>query len=255
MSRDPHLSFDDTIVARATAPGVAGVAVVRLSGPDARRILEAMAGSIPNSHELRVRTLRSETGEVIDDALVVFMAAPNSYTGEDVVEFQLHGSPVVVRVVLERCLGLGARAAGPGEFTQRAFVRGRLDLAQAEAVADLIHAASEREANAAARHLSGQLSHEITRHLDSVEKVVSDWRAALDFPEYPTDEGADRAREERLGGVLEGLDALINRARVRVQGARSVVVCGPPNAGKSTLVNRWVGEERVLVHDAPGTTR
>lgn len=250
------MSHRDTIAARATGAGAAAVAMIRLSGPESRAIAEALCGrSLPEPHRLALRALRDASGETIDRGLVVHMPAPHSYTGQDVVELQVHGSPVVVQAVLERLYGLGARPAGPGEFTERAFLNGRLDLAQAEGVADLIAAASLGEAKAAQRQLEGQLSRRITDALEPLEKIVSDWRAALDFPEYPTDAGADRAREAVLNEVQRGLEALLASARVRARGARSVVVCGAPNAGKSTLVNAWAGEKRVLVHDQPGTTR
>ncbi|MEM6531292.1 MAG: tRNA uridine-5-carboxymethylaminomethyl(34) synthesis GTPase MnmE [Myxococcota bacterium] len=246
----------DTIVARATGPAMAAVAVVRLSGAAARSIAETIAGAeLGLPHQLALRTLRDGAGRVLDRGLVAFMPGPGSYTGEDVVELQLHGSPVVVAGVVDRCLELGARSAGPGEFTERAFLNGRLDLAQAEGVADLIASENAAQARSAEEVLAGRLSEAIAACLDPLEKVVSDWRAALDFPEYPTDAGADQAREAVLDAALDRVDTLIAGARIRSQRARSVVVCGPPNAGKSTLVNAWAGEKRVLVHEAPGTTR
>ncbi len=250
------MSHEDTIAARATGPGEAAVAVIRLSGPEAFSIAEALTGaSLPEAHRLSLRSMREEGGEVIDRGLVVRMPGPHSYTGQDVVELQVHGSPVVVQALLERTYVLGARPAGPGEFTERAFLNGRLDLAQAEGVADLIAASSLGEAKAAQRQLEGQLSRRVAEALEPLEKIVSDWRAALDFPEYPTEAGADRAREATLERVQAALEALVSSARLRARGARSVVICGAPNAGKSTLVNAWAGEKRVLVHDAPGTTR
>ena len=129
-------SLDDTIVAEATASGIAAIAMVRLAGPDAVRIAAEIAGKLPESRKLGLRALRDHDGTLIDNAMVVSMPGPNSYTGDDVVEFQVHGSPLIVQALLERCLALGARGAGPGEFTERAFLRGRLDLVQAEAVAD-----------------------------------------------------------------------------------------------------------------------
>lgn len=248
-------SLDDTIVAEATASGIAAIAMVRLAGPDAVRIAAEIAGKLPESRKLGLRALRDHDGTLIDNAMVVSMPGPNSYTGDDVVEFQVHGSPLIVQALLERCLALGARGAGPGEFTERAFLRGRLDLVQAEAVADLIDASSAREHRVAQRQLAGALSSRIAALLDGLEGIVAEWRAALDFPEYPTDPG-DRKRHrtvlERTRGELHALAA---SARLRATGRRSVVLCGPPNAGKSSLVNAWVEHERVLVDSEPGTTR
>ncbi len=248
-------SLDDTIVAEATASGIAAIAMVRLAGPDAVRIAAEIAGKLPESRKLGLRALRDHDGTLIDNAMVVSMPGPNSYTGDDVVEFQVHGSPLIVQALLERCLALGARGAGPGEFTERAFLRGRLDLVQAEAVADLIDASSAREHRVAQRQLAGALSSRIAALLDGLEGIVAEWRAALDFPEYPTDPG-DRSRHrtvlERTRGELHALAA---SARLRATGRRSVVLCGPPNAGKSSLVNAWVEHERVLVDSEPGTTR
>ncbi|MEO1333834.1 MAG: tRNA modification GTPase [Myxococcota bacterium] len=247
--------MDDTIVAEATASGIAAIAMVRLAGPDALRIAAEIAGKLPESRKLGLRALRDHDGTLIDNAMVVSMPGPNSYTGDDVVEFQVHGSPLIVQALLERCLALGARGAGPGEFTERAFLRGRLDLVQAEAVADLIDASSAREHRVAQRQLAGALSSRIAALLDGLEGIVAEWRAALDFPEYPTDPG-DRKRHrtvlERTRGELHALAA---SARLRATGRRSVVLCGPPNAGKSSLVNAWVEHERVLVDSEPGTTR
>ncbi|MEO1175262.1 MAG: tRNA uridine-5-carboxymethylaminomethyl(34) synthesis GTPase MnmE, partial [Myxococcota bacterium] len=244
-----HAGMDvlqDTIVARATPPTMAAVAVVRLSGEQAQPIAKALVGgALGAPHQLVLRGLRDGEGRVLDRGLVVSMPGPRSYTGEDVVELQLHGSPVVVAAVIDRCLELGARSAGPGEFTERAFLNGRLDLAQAEGVADLIASTSVAEARAAEAVLGGQLSQEITGCLDPLEKIVGDWRAALDFPEYPTDAGADRERKVVLAAVLQRVEKLIEGAQLRSAGGRSVVVCGPPNAGKSTLVNAWAGEKRV----------
>ncbi len=252
-------SFADTIVSVVTARGAAPVAVLRLSGSLAQTIVREMTGmgfeaEMP-THKMLRRAILNGEGRVLDDALVVLMRAPNSFTGEDVVEFHIHGSEPVVHQVLERSCALGARQAGPGEFSLRAVLNGRMNVAQAEAIADLISAGSTSQALSAAANVRGALSKRIGDLLARLESVLIDWRAALDFPDYPTGDGATEAHWQVLSDVADVLSALLAAGRPALSGAFRVALCGAPNVGKSTLLNRLAGSERVLVDAIPGTTR
>ena len=255
--RSTGMMTQDTIVAQATAHGEGAVAVLRLSGQEARRIANALAPASRQrqSHRLGRVPLLGSAGDVLDDAMLVEMHGPHSYTGEDVVELHVHGARPVVQAVLERCCALGARLAGPGEFTLRAFLNGRMDLAQAEAVGTLIAAQSEFERQQATSQLRGGLSKRIATLLDLLENMIVALQAAFDFPEYPTGDGWEAAHLGTLQQVHQQVQALIDGARVVAHQRSRVVLCGPPNAGKSTLLNAWAGEARVLVDDAAGTTR
>lgn len=248
-------ALSDTIVACATAEGEGAIAIVRLSGAQAGAIAQALAPGPRAARELVRARLRAANGDLLDDAMLVEMPGPRSYTGEDVVELHLHGARVVVQAVLAACQALGARLAGPGEFTLRAFVNGRMDLTQAEAVGDLVGATHDAQRRAALVALAGGLSSQVLALIEPLEAVLTDWRAALDFPEYPTGEGWDAAHAGVLAGVAAQLDALLARSRVDLRRGFRVALCGAPNVGKSTLLNAWAGEHRVLVDAQPGTTR
>lgn len=250
-------SIADTIVARATPPGVGGIAVVRLSGPKARAVGREVAprSAAVVSHQMIRAAVRDAGGELIDDALVVEMQAPKSYTGEDVVELHLHGSRAVVDAAIRACLQAGARLARPGEYTLRAFLHGRIDLSQAEAVGDLIASSNDRQRTIAAAHLEGTLSRAVGSLLESLEGVLADCLAALDFPDYATGNGLGEGHLKSLNQVNCKIQQLINNARAKLHSGLRVVLCGAPNVGKSTLINTWTGEERVLVDVDPGTTR
>lgn len=246
----------DTIVACATLAGPSAVAIVRLSGPRAFALSALLAPSHKprTAHRLSVATV--SIGEsTLDDGMVVHMPKPRSYTGEDVVELHVHGSAWIVHTLLQECCRLGARLAEPGEFTLRAFLNGKLDLAQAEGVGALIIAQSENEHCQAQRLLQGTLSQLLGGWLGRLEAVLADWQAALDFPEYPTGAGLALAHAGELTSILSELERLHTTSQAALSGPTSVTFCGAPNVGKSTLINALLGEERVLVDDAPGTTR
>lgn len=248
----------DTIAAIATAPGRAGVGIVRVSGPGAARVADGIIGGLPEERQASLRTFRDREGGALDIGVALWFAGPRSFTGEDVLELHGHGGPVVLRGVLERCLALGARLAEPGEFTRRAFVNDRIDLAQAEAIADLIDAASEQAARGALRSLSGEFSAAVDRVADGLLDLRILVEATLDFPE---EDGVDFLAEsdalQRLGTVRSELAAVFRAARQgsALREGLVVVLTGAPNVGKSSLLNRLAGDEVAIVTEHPGTTR
>ncbi len=247
----------DTIAAIATAAGGAAIAIVRVSGPQALRIAARIAGPDIHPREAQLRQLRTGTGETIDTAVVLSFPAPHSYTGEDLVEFQIHGSPVIADWLLETLFAAGARAAEPGEFTLRAFLNEKLDLAQAEAVADLVASQSRAGANAAGRSLQGRFSSRIARLQRRLTDVRVQIEAHLDFPDEDIEPEEMRRLRAAIEAALGEVEALRQEARsgVVLRDGLSVAIAGPPNAGKSSLLNRLAGYDAAIVTDIPGTTR
>jgi tRNA modification GTPase len=247
----------DTIFAPATAAGRASVAVVRISGPRTREAVDALAGGTPPARRAVLRTLQDGAGDEIDQALILFFEGPESYTGEDVAEFHVHGGTAVMGALLEALAGLGLRLAQPAEVTRRAFENGKLDLAQAEGVADLVDAETEAQRRQALDQLGGRLSQVHARWSDMLTEALAMLEAAVDFPdeEVPQDVAA-RARPvlQQLVAELEAAAADAERGE-RVREGFRIALIGAPNAGKSTRLNALAGRDAALVTATPGTTR
>lgn len=247
----------DTIAAVATAQGRGGVGVVRISGHSLRALAYGILGGIPEPRHATYGNFLDEKGDVLDQGIALYFPAPHSYTGEEVLELQGHGGPAVLQLLLQRCLDLGARLAQPGEFTRRAFLNDKLDLAQAESVADLIDANTTEAAKSAMRSLRGEFSAEIHGLVADLIHLRMMVEAMLDFPEEEVDTMDLERRDALLNRILSKLKTTLESAKqgsLLREGAH-VVIAGQPNVGKSSLLNLLSGEELALVSDTPGTTR
>ena len=251
------MSLGDTIAAVATAPGRGGVAVVRVSGPEAFQVAERLTGRAPKPRRVSLESISDPNSTLIDTAVVLAFKGPNSYTGEDVVEFQCHGGSVTPRRVLEACLASGARLAHRGEFTERAFLNGKLSYEEAESVLDLVDAKTDRAADAALRGVSGERCKATREIYDALVDLSSTAEHALDVSEDELPDGFLDRIAASVASIASRLDDAIRRAKEGkiLRDGALVVIAGPPNAGKSSLLNALLGESRAIVSATPGTTR
>ncbi len=248
---------NDTITAQATAPGRGGIAVIRVSGPRVTAIMREMLGTELTPRQATYLPFRDTSGEILDEGIAIFFPNPHSFTGEDVLELHGHGGPVVVDTVLQCIISLGARLARPGEFSERAFLNGKLDLAQAEAIADLIDASSKQAARLALRSLQGEFSKDIQALTEKVIHLRMYVEAAIDFTDEEIDFLSDEVIHQSLQTILTDLVTIQAKAK---QGSLlregiTAVIAGEPNVGKSSLLNYLSGKEVAIVTNIPGTTR
>jgi len=256
------LTNADTICAISTPAGTGGIGIVRISGTQAKTILTAMWHGRISTDKMTARKLylgniHRPDGSLLDSVMAVFMPGPHTYTGQDMVEFSCHGSPIILGRILETCMHHGARSAAPGEFTRRAFLSGKIDLAQAEAVADLIHANSDQAAKHAASQLSGRLSKHLSEHTHNIMHLRAFVEATIDFPEEDIEFIESDRIAKQLIPIIQNLKSLSNtfdHGRRICEGTH-ITIIGKPNAGKSSLLNALSGHDIAIVHDIPGTTR
>jgi tRNA modification GTPase len=248
---------NDTIAAIATASGSGGIGVVRVSGPAAQSIATEILGHCPKPRYAAYLPFVDAEKQLIDHGIAIYYASPNSYTGEDVLELQAHGGPALMQLLLTRCLSLGARQAAPGEFTRRAYLNDKMDLAQAEAVADVINAATVEAAKSAMRSLSGEFSNRINQLLTRLIELRMYVEACLDFPEEEIDFITQGNVEQKIKNILTELQKIYGEAKQGnlLREGLTVVLVGQPNVGKSSLINQLAAEEVAIVTSIAGTTR
>ncbi len=241
----------------ATPPGMGGVGIIRISGGLATTVARTLTGRLPEPRTARFARFHNAAGEVLDEGLVLYFPAPHSFTGEDVLELQGHGGPVVMDLLLQAVLACGVRLALPGEFSQRAFLNGKLDLAQAEAIADLIESGTAAAARLAVRSLEGEFSRRIQQLVEQLILLRMYVEAAIDFPEEEIDFLSDGKVAGDLAEIIAAVEAVRQSARLGrlMRDGMTLVIAGLPNAGKSSLLNRLAGRESAIVTDIPGTTR
>lgn len=253
----PADSEPETIAAVATPPGRGGIGIVRVSGTAVRAMAVALLGRLPPPRHAKYAAFRDAAGAALDRGIALWFPAPHSYTGEDVLELHGHGGPVVLDMLLKRVVELGARLARPGEFSERAFLNGKLDLAQAEAVADLIESSSESAARSALRSLDGKFSQQLHALVERLVELRTFVEAAIDFPEEEIDFLADITLARNVRALIQDLERVRDTAhqgRLLHDGI-TIVLAGPPNAGKSSLLNRLAQTDAAIVSEIPGTTR
>ena len=248
----------ETIVAQATAPGRGGIGILRISGPLATEVAQAVLGKCPKPRMADYLPFKDDDGTVLDQGIALYFKSPNSFTGEDVLELQGHGGQIVLDLLLKRILQIdGIRLARPGEFSEQAFLNDKLDLAQAEAIADLIDATSEQAARSALKSLQGEFSKKVNELVESVIYLRTYVEASIDFPDEEIDFLADGKIEANLRGIINQLEDVRSEAKQGsiLREGMKVVIAGRPNAGKSSLLNALAGREAAIVTDIAGTTR
>ena len=256
--RDNRFFMKETIVAQATAPGRGGIGILRVSGPLATEVAQAVLGKCPKPRMADYLPFKDADGTILDQGIALYFKSPNSFTGEDVLELQGHGGQVVLDLLLKRILQIdGIRLARPGEFSEQAFLNDKLDLAQAEAIADLIDATSEQAARSALKSLQGEFSKKVNELVESVIYLRTYVEASIDFPDEEIDFLADGKIEANLRGIINQLEDVCSEAKQGsiLREGMKVVIAGRPNAGKSSLLNALAGREAAIVTDIAGTTR